>query len=177
MGKSKSTRRISLIVVCCCSGLLLAACNSKEPEIQLEVHVSPISPNEFNKLELGDRIINPTIEDFRQLTFRFHMEHSNAIDHRTIRMFDEWSNTLYSIGGQHRDWGSTSSSQDNENENFAKYTHDVVFYSRDVSEEELKNAFADATIYISWSDSQKHFQERTYSIGENLTFEQETKQK
>ena len=64
-----------------------------------------------------------------------------------------------------RYWFGKVSSQDNTNENFAKYTHKFVFYSKGLDEQGIKDLFKSAEVKVSWTSGSKN-QERVLKLGD-----------
>ncbi|SDM91590.1 hypothetical protein SAMN05518871_102556 [Psychrobacillus sp. OK028] len=153
--------------------LLLTACNNEEPLIEIEVKISSISDDEYSNVGATKDLIEPKQEDFKVLEFTFNMKHTDAVTNRKVEMFEDWKKTLDSIDGIDRYWYGSASSQDNASENFAEYQQEIVFYAKGLSEEDIKNAFSDAKLTVSWTDNNFEQDEKQYKIADLLEFSNE----
>ena len=128
---------------------LLAACNSSEPEIQVETIISDLTAEEFDGLGGTEEYGESTVKDYKKLTFDFSIKHDDEVE-RKIEMFEEWRTLLNDYDDYERYWFGESSSQDNIDENFANYHYELVFYSKGLSEENIREIFKEARINVDW---------------------------
>lgn len=150
--------------------LLLTACNTEEPLIEIEVKVSSISDDEYNNVGATKDLIDPKQEDFKVLEYTFNMKHTDAVTNRQIEINGHWRNILNSIDEIDRYWYGNTSSQDNASENFAEYQQEIVFYAKGLSEEDIKKAFSDAKLTVSWTDNNNEKEEKQYKIADLIEF-------
>jgi len=142
-------KRILFLLVGLCS--LLTACNNPEPDIQVDTIISNITAEEFDDLGGTQEYGEATEKDFKKLTFDFSMEHNEKVE-RKIEMFNDWRTLLNEYDGFERYWGGESSSQDNIEEDFAKYHYELIFFTKGLSEAEIRGIFKEATIHVEWKD-------------------------
>ncbi|MBU8878292.1 hypothetical protein BGM26_04730 [Bacillus sp. FJAT-29790] len=150
--------------------LLLTACNNKEPLIEIEMKVSPISDEAYGVVGGTKVLIEPKQEDFKILDFKFNMEHTDVVTNRQIEMFEDWKKTLDSIDEIQRYWNGSASEKDNASENFAEYKQEIVFYAKGLSDEDIKKAFKDAKITVAWTDNNNEQKEKQYNITDLIEF-------
>lgn len=158
-------RFIFLLIGLC---ILLAACNNAEPEIQVDTIISNITADEFNSIGGTEEYGESTQKDFKKLTFDFSMQHDEGVE-RKIEMFDNWRDVLNNYDGLERYWGGNSTSQDNPEENFAEYHYDLIFYSKGLSEGDIKEIFNESSIRVEWINNEGP-QSKMYPIGDTITF-------
>jgi hypothetical protein len=166
-------KKLSLLFAGLFCLLLLTACNNKEPLIEIEAKVSPISDGEYSKVGGTKDLIDPKQKDFKVIDFTFNMEHTDAVTNRQIEMFEDWKITLDSIDGIQRNWYGSASEQDNTSENFAEYQQETVFYAKGLSDEDIKKAFSDAKITVSWKDNNNEKKEKQFHIADLIEFSSE----
>ena len=162
-------KKLSLLFVCFFF-LLLTACNNEEPLIDIEVKVSSISGDEYSKVGATKDLIEPKQEDFKVLEYTFNIKHTDAVTNRQIESFEDWRKTLNSIDEIDRYWYGSASSQDNASENFAEYQYKLVYYAKGLSEEDIKKAFSDAKLTVSWTDNNNEQEEKQYKIADLIEF-------
>lgn len=148
--------------------IALVACNSTEPEIQVNTIISNINSEEFNNLGVTDEYGEVSKNDFKKLTFDFSMQHDEGVE-RKIEMFDNWRKLLNTYDGLERYWTGNSTSQDNSGDSFAEYHYDIIFYSKGLNEEDIKGIFSEASLYVEWIKN-KDKQSKTYVISDTITF-------
>ena len=157
-------KRILFLLICS----ILTAGNNTEPDIQVNTIISNVTAEEFNGLGRTNENGETNQKDFKKLTFYFSMEHGEGVK-RKIEMFNDWRTLLNEYDGLERYWGGDSTSQDNIEENFAKYHYELIFHSKGLSEAEVKGIFKEARIHVEW-ESDEVTQTREYFIGDNMNF-------
>lgn len=153
--------------------LILTACNNNKPLIDVETKVSSISDEEYDKVGGTKDLIEPKQEDFKVLNFTFYMEHTDGVTNRQIEITKDWRTTINSIDEIDRYWYGSASEQDNAAENFAEYQQEIVFYAKGLSEEDIKKAFSDAKLTVSWTDNNNVQEEKQYKIADLIEFNKE----
>ena len=160
---------IFAILICV---ILLTACNEKEPEIEIRATVSPVSEEEYQKIGATKDLSEPKQEDFKIFEFDFNMEHTDAVKERSIEMykFENLQQVLNDIDGSSRYWNGSWHNQDNEGENFATYHQDFVFYAKGLSDDELKQAFSNEKIIVSWTNHKNEKVQKEYNLSDLIDF-------
>lgn len=161
-------RKIFVLLVMLCS--LLAACNDSAPNVQINTTISPITTEEFNGLGRTNEYGESTKKDFKKLTFDFSIEHKEEIN-REIEMFNDWRSYLNEYDEFDRYWGGNSSSLDNVGVNFAQYDYELIFYTKGLSEEDIREIFEEARIYVTWEVNEES-KTMEYSIADSIKFEE-----
>ncbi|MBD7944822.1 hypothetical protein MKZ20_00785 [Psychrobacillus sp. FSL K6-2684] len=160
-------KRLIIILIGICS--ILTACNNAEPEITIGTVISNLTEEDFNTLGRPVEYSESKKEDFKKLTFNFYMEHKSDTE-RKIEMFDNWSGVLDNHDQIKRYWGGKGTSQDNSEESFAEYQYELTFYSKGLSEEDIKEIFNESEIVVEWTNGDGS-QSETFIIGDTITFE------
>lgn len=161
-------KRILVLLVVLCS--LLVVCNDSDSDVQINTTISPINSEEFNGLGGTNKYGESTEKDFKKLTFDFSIEHKEEIN-RDIKMFNDWRTFLNEYDEVNRYWGGNSSFQDNMGVNFAQYDYELIFYAKGLSEEDIKEIFEEARIYVTW-EVDEETKTSEYSIRDSIKFEE-----
>ena len=148
--------------------IVLVACNKSVPEIQVNTVISNLNLEEFNNLGVTDEYGEVSKNDFKKLTFDFSMQHDEGVE-RKIEMFDNWRNLLNTYDGFERYWTGNNTTLDNSGDSFAEYHYDIIFYSKGLTEEDIKEIFSEASLYVEWINSEGK-QSKTYVISDTITF-------
>lgn len=166
-------KKINLIITVLFCVVILVACNEPEPNIEIEVIISPISEHEYRKIDQTKGSIN----DFKMLEFDFYMEHDDSVKDRKILISDFYNlfQVLNEIDGIYRYSGGRSLTQDNQSENFAMYQLEAVIYTKALSEDDLKRALCDVKFTVSWINTKNEKIEREYIVSDLVEFSSEPK--
>lgn len=81
----------------------------------------------------------------------------------------DWKSLIDSID-EKRYWYGTSVEQ--EDENLAQYTNEIVFYSKGLRDEELSDAFESAKLTVSWDTKEGKTVTKEYVIGDLIEFKE-----
>ena len=165
-------RKISFIYVILICVALLTACNDKEPEIEFGVTVSPVSEEEYKNIGATKDLIEPKQEDFKLFDFNLNMEHTDLVKERNIKMykFENMNQVLNNIDGNSRYWYGSWGIVDNESDNFATYNQEFVFYAKGLSNNDIKKAFSDEKITISWTNYKGEKTIKEYNLSDLIEF-------
>ena len=165
----KKSSFIFAILICI---MLLTACNNKTPDIKIKATVSPVSEEEYKKIGATKDLSESKQEDFKFFEFNFDMEHTDSVKERNIEMykFENLQQTLNEIDGSSRYWYGSWYNQDNESENFARYHQDFVFYAKGLSDDDIKKAFNNETITVSWTNHKNEKIKNEYNLSDLIEF-------
>nr|WP_106779424.1 hypothetical protein [Lysinibacillus timonensis] len=161
-------QKVNLIFTVLFCVILLSACTEPKPNLKIEVIISPISEDEYIKTGRSKGLIS----DYKRFEFDFQMEHDDSIKERDIEI-DNFNNLLQvfnEIDGISRLSYGSGFSQDNDSENFAMYYQEVVFYAKALSDDDLKKAFSDEKINVSWFNNKNEQFEKEYIISDLIEF-------
>lgn len=148
--------------------LLMIACNqTQEPIIKVEASISKLSEKEYKRVGTQN-LEHPVRDDFKTFTFQWKLEHGDEMTSRTIDMPD-WKSLINSIDGK-RYWYGNSDEQ--EDENLAQYTNEIVFYSKGLRDEQLREAFESAKLTVSWDTKEGKTVTKEYVIGDLIEFKE-----
>ncbi|MFJ7667616.1 hypothetical protein ACIQXI_10925 [Lysinibacillus sp. NPDC097195] len=152
--------------------ILLTACNDKKPEIEIGATVSPVSEEEYKKISATKDLSEPKQEDFKFFEFNFNMEHTDSVKERNIEMykFENLQQALNEIDGSSRFLYGSWHTQDNVSENFATYHQDFVFYTKGLSDDNIKKTFSNEKITVSWTNYKNEKIKKEYNLSELIEF-------
>lgn len=152
---------ISLIVTSCTTN------NKEEAKIDLILKVSNLTEEEFKSVGTKD-LENPTKDDFKNIEFKLDIEYSNKISNKKIEVpnIKDIINSKYG----NRYWFGESSSKDNKDENTANYNEKIMFYSKGLSDEEIKGIFKASEVKISWITDNDKYQEKIFNLADVIEF-------
>ena len=145
-------KRLSILFLLITS-LIFTACDTAkpkdDPEINVKLTVSDLTDEDYESVGTKG-LENPTKDDFKNIKFTLDVTHSNNITNRNVVI----PNIQKAINkyDKNRYWFGQTFKQDNENENFAKYSDTMVLYSKGLDNKDIKEIFKSAVVKISWTD-------------------------
>jgi hypothetical protein len=158
---------VTIILFILTISLIITACSKaedeEEPKVNFTFNISNLTDDEFK--DVGTKTVeNTTKDDFKSIQFTLEVEHSNKIKNREIIVpsIKEIVISKY----KDRYWFGEGSTQDNKEENFAKYNEKIVFYSKGLDEKDIKDIFKSAEIKISWITSNGESKEKIINLEE-----------
>ncbi|MFJ7182749.1 hypothetical protein [Lysinibacillus xylanilyticus] len=165
-------KKLSLIFAVLVCLVILTACNDKAPLIEIEAKVSPVSDEEYRKIGATGDLIEPKQEDFKIFEFNFNMEHTDSVKERKIEMykFENLPQVLNGIDDITRFWNGGGYIQDNESEDFATYHYEFVFYTKGLNDDDIRKAFNNEKITVSWTNNKNEQVEKEYNISNLIEF-------
>ena len=165
-------KKVRLFFVMLACVVLLTACNDAEPLIKIEATFSPVTDEQYRSIGATKDLIDPKREDFKAYKLNFYMEHYDSVKDRKIEMYDfgELIEALNNVDGISRYWTGGWSSRDNESENFASYDHEFNLYTKGLSEDEIRNAFKNKKITVSWKNSENEQINKEFNLYDLLQF-------
>ncbi|MEH6938843.1 hypothetical protein V7056_13420 [Bacillus sp. JJ664] len=148
--------------------VLLTSCSNLpyEPKIKMDIIVRELTENEYSAVgTMG--LSNPSIRDFKKIVFDFEMKNSNQITYRNINIPEHtiWKYKINSIDGDRYWFGNEYKMGDS-----STYHREFVYYSKGVSEEQVRKAFEDTFIRISYQTKDGESRTLEYSIGNYIEF-------
>ena len=168
--KKFNTITILVILLLLCTiyiiyGILISNKKIDQPKIDMTLKVSYLTDDEYSTVGTVG-LENPKKDDFRIIEFTLNVSHSDKIDYRKIIVPN-----LKEIADSYdikRYWTGNFFSQDNANENFAVYTYKFVFYSKELSDQQIKDIFSKGNITLSFANN---FIEDELNLGDYMQFE------
>lgn len=136
----------------------------------MEISVRELTTKEYEEVNTKG-IKNPSIYDIKKMVFDFEISFSKYTTYRNINVPLNiiWKRNLNSIDGE-RCWFRFSYTKDNGDESSAKYHKEFVFYSKGVSEGQIRKAFESSNIRVSYQTNDGVSSMIEYSIGNNIDF-------
>lgn len=129
-----------------------------------EVSLKNLNATEYEQVGTSG-INNPTINDFKKLTISLEVQ---GIKERSISFPNP--SQIKTLLNNNVYWFGSSFSQDNPGEDFASYRHEMVLYTRDVSNEELKNKFKGLNIEVSYRNEEGKTVKNLYNLADTMIF-------
>lgn len=124
------------------------------PDIKTTFTVTKLTDDDFTSVGAAT---GSTKEDFRKVYFSIHVKQSKYLSNRKINVPD-LKNIMNSYDME-RYWYGKNMTWDNPTED-AEYTYDIMFYSKKLTDEDIKSIFKDSQIVISWINN-KYIEEST----------------
>jgi len=166
-------RKIIITIIFLLSTLLiLTACGTEkvkdDPEISIKFKVSNLTDEEFQFV--GTKELETALkDDFKNIEFSLDVKNSNNISNRKI-VIPDFKNVVKSYDKK-RYWFGEASRQDNSSENFAQYGNKIVFYSKGLDEQAIKNIFGESEVRVSWTTNSGKDEEKVFKLGEIVQFQ------
>ena len=163
---------ISTIIFLLSTLLILTACGTEkvkdDPEISIKFKVSNLTDEEFQFV--GTKELETALkDDFKNIEFSLDVKNSNNISNRKI-VIPDFKNVVKSYDKK-RYWFGEASRQDNSSENFAQYGNKIVFYSKGLDEQAIKNIFGESEVRVSWTTNSGKDEEKVFKLGEIVQFQ------
>lgn len=156
---------VLLVSAVACSG------NAEEPNINTVAVISKLSEEQYDDIGTNG-LENQTIDDFRKLTFKFKMEHSHGKSPKVNFPEDtSWKQAINSIDDIDRYWFGEFSKHAGDTKNAASYNGQFVFYSKGLSEDEMRKAFVSTIINVAWTTEEGNSYEKEYIISDLIEFD------
>lgn len=148
--------------------VLLSSCSNipYEPKIKMHIIVRELTKKEYSEVGTKD-LNNPTIHDFKKLVFDFEMKTSKHITYRSINIPEHpiWKMRINSIDGERYWFGNYNEMKDN-----SMVHREIVFYSKGVTEEQIRRAFENTFIRISYQTKDSVSSTMEYNVGNYIEF-------
>jgi len=148
--------------------VLLTSCSNLpyEPKIKMDIIVRELTKNEYSAVGTKG-LSTPSIQDFKKIVFDFEMKNSNQITYRNINIPEHaiWKYRINSIDGDRYWFGNGYKMGDS-----STYHKEFVYYSKGVSEEQVRKAFEDMLVRISYQTKDGKSRTLEYSIGNYIEF-------
>lgn len=158
---------IVLISIVLAIGIYSVNKYKNEPQIIVKFSVSNLTDEEF--MYVGTKgIDNPNKNDFKNIEFTLDVQNSDAISNRKITVPDLKS--VVCSYDKSRYWFGNYGSDDTPIHKYAQYSSKFVFYSRGLTEQDIKNIFNSSEVKISWTTSDSKDKEKIINLGDVIKF-------
>jgi LPS O-antigen subunit length determinant protein (WzzB/FepE family) len=148
----------------------VACSKTEEPKIEVAAIIAKLSEEQFDDIGTNG-LENLTIDDFRKLTFNFKMEHSPEKSFKVNFPDDtSWKQAINSIDELDRYWFGEFSKHADDMENAVSYNGEFIFYSKGLSEDEMRKAFDSIIINVSMTTEEGNSYEKEYIISDLIEF-------
>lgn len=148
-----------LLILCACS----VATNNLETEMEVHSEINSLSDEKFS--HIGTTGLNDASkEDFRKFSFTFLLEGPEEISNIKVAIPD-FKKTIDSIDGKRYWYGEGSGEENNQ-----KITREFVFYSKGLTNEQIKAAFKSVEVNAKWKTINKEEKEKTINLEDILKF-------
>ncbi|MCC5804318.1 fructose-bisphosphate aldolase [Rossellomorea vietnamensis] len=131
--------------------------------------ISYINDEEYKELST-EGLDHPSKNDFRKFTFTLNIEHSEDVIKRDITFPDDqvWKKTIDTIDGQKRYWVGKGNEQNNEDENVVTYYREFIFYSKGLTNKDIKKALNTIEFEVYIETEVGTPTEETYRVGDYI---------
>ena len=165
MAVLKKTFTIVIIMLTC--SLVLGGCKQKNSEITTSITLSNITEDEYIKISESSKPEGANINDIKKLYIDVKTSNSKKATERTITIPNLY---IIDTSDRFRTTGGSTSVQNNiEIEDTAESTAYIIFDSRGLSEQDLRNLYSESDIYISYKLRNSKIVIKNISIGDILT--------
>lgn len=151
--------------------VIITACNMMKtdanPEISIQFIVSDFTDEEF-KYVGTEGLEAPTKDDFKSIEFNLDVKKLSKFSNRKITIPD--IKNVANSYDRERYWYGGSYSQDNSQENFARYGYKFVFYSKGLDEQGIKNVFKAEEVKILWTKKNRNIEEKIFKLSDIIEF-------
>lgn len=145
----------------------LSACNTSDktesPEITTTFIFSSLTDDDFKEVGTKENVKN----DFRKVLFTLMVKYDTNISNRSISVPD-LKNVMNSYDAQ-RYWFGTYATSDNPTED-ALYTYEIMFLSKDMTNDTIKSMFSDSNISITWTDKDGQENSKIINLADIIDF-------
>ena len=153
---------VSLIIIAYNTGT-----TKNEPKIDLKFDVSDLTDKDFESVGIKGAE-NATKNDFKNIEFTLDVKQSKKNSNRKISIPDI-KKIVYSYD-RDRYWYGEGYQQDNSQEMSANYEYKIVFYSKGLENQAIKNIFNSAEVKVSWTTNVGENEERVFKLGDVIQF-------
>lgn len=166
-------------VIISCIGIILIAIvcgwsykdtTEKKVAFNSSFDIYKLTDEEYKEVGTSE-LDRPTKEDFRKAVLKVEMAHTSQIKNReiTVPTLSELKAAINSYDKE-RYWFGHTSEEDNSSANTAAYVYEFVFYSKDLSEHNIKELFSHLKISASWLDAYEKEQEESDLLSDMIHF-------
>jgi hypothetical protein len=158
-------KKISMIGIFIIFLLVFVGCMNKSPEIETIISLSNISEDEFIAVRDNNVLEDITIENYKKLYVNVKIKNSKTAIERAIMIPD-----LYTIDKYDQIRSKKGSSYELNNirsEDIAESMSYIIFYSKGLSEDDIRDIFENEEIYISYKFMNQNLVEEKIPISEN----------
>ena len=153
------------IALLICS-LILGGCKQTDPDIAVVITLSNITEEEYKQINDNNKPEGATINDLKKLYVDVKLTNSKSATERMIKIpdlfiIDRYDRVRTTSGGR-------SELNNTGTDDTAKSTAQVIFDSKGLSEQKLRDIYGDSEIYIAYKMKNRDLVEKRVSIGDNL---------
>jgi len=152
--------------------LSLAGCNSlhnPSPRVDASVTISKLTQEEFARVGVYG-LKNPSIDDFRKLDVKVKLINTKGVSNKILEVPTNLEYKEALDKDIKRYWFGKSSYQNNPGEDFPLAEDSLVFYSRGLSQENIKDMLAPLKVTVGWVTKNGVKDEKKYTVVELLKF-------
>lgn len=157
--QNKYTNKCIMIFLCIVLVLNLVGCKSEDyVYIETNFVISNLSDEDFQ--EIGTTNETNTKEDYKKLKLVLDMKHGKEITNRKVYVpsQDHFKELLNTYDNEEHYLFGNSTCIDNSSENLAYYEINIIMYTKNLDDNDIKNIFKSEEISISYLDK-NHIQQ------------------
>lgn len=166
MESYKKFAPVIIIMLICL--FVFGGCKQNKPEITTAITLSNITEEEYNKFESSSKPEGATINDLKKLYIDIKIINSKKATERKITIPNLF--IINNIDRVRAIGGGTGEQNNIGTEATAASMAYVIFDSRGLSEQDLRNLYKESEIYIAYKLRNDNLVEKSISVGEGLTF-------
>lgn len=134
----------------------------KKPELQLLVTLRDLTNKEYSDVGTSE-IVNPTINDFKKLIFKLNIKNT-----KNRKITFPTQNKLSTLFSDDEYWFGGYRIQDNQSEDFAHYDNEIVLYTRNLTNAEIKSRLKSIKIGAVYTDEHGNKIKKIYRASDIL---------
>lgn len=159
-----------LIIILC--GLFYRKGIQKEVSFTSSFNIHKLIDKEYEEVGTS-KLDSPVKDDFRKAVLRVEMQHTSKIKNREIIVptMVELKNNINSYDIE-RYWFGNSYERDNESEDVAEYVYEFIFYSKGLSNDDIKRLVSNLKISVSWVGVDGSTQKENHLLSDIINFNQ-----
>lgn len=165
----RKTAAIVFTVLLTCS-IFLAGCKLGIPEITTEIVLSDITEEEWRQIGISSKPVGVSINDFKKIYVSAKITNSKEAIERTAEIPDLYS-VINQFDGLRTSMGGSSEQNNIGTEDTAEWTAYAIFNSRGLSEEDIRDMFAETEVVVRYRMNNGDKIESRISIGDNMIIE------
>lgn len=146
--------------------IVLVGCEKRKPEIETTITLSDITEDEYLLVRSNNNLGDTTINDYKKLYINAKIKNTQDLVEAAIIIPD-----LFTIADEVKSLNGGTDEYSKGTNFTTERTSYVIFYSKGLSEEDIKKILESKIIYISYISKDKKKFEEQIIVGEKLKFE------
>lgn len=154
-------KNLNKLLWICIAILIVSACNNKQIETNIKAEIHTLTDAEFDYVGTKG-IENPQKEDFREFVLLVETKNFKELSDYEV-ILPDFKEIINSIDGD-RYWSGNGGNYN------GKLNKEFVFFSRGLNEDDIKNAFRNKIIKITWKTKGNENKVEQFDVSEFIQF-------